>query len=211
MRSSLATDHSASGLNWFRPLTLELDTLLSVFAIVFDNVYATQQGQTTARALLEADLECVIFVCARGVERVVDNAELRVRNQCPDEGSIPPVVHVVLVWCIESVELPETEIFQNSLPGVARPTFRQHTLRFLKQTVRAQRRRNFRIELASSDQGSRQVQVMAVNVRHRREHVPRQFPLHSNREQLVVGLVDVPVNLIGIKDEGVWPEGGFGR
>jgi hypothetical protein len=40
---ALATDHSLSGLNWFRPRTLELDTALSVLAVVFDSVHATSR------------------------------------------------------------------------------------------------------------------------------------------------------------------------
>src|SRR5947199_237525 len=39
---------------------------------------------------------------------------------------------------------------------------------------------------------------MTVNIGDRGEHVPRQLSLHTNREQFVVGLVDVPVNLADI-------------
>src|SRR5436305_3488420 len=39
---------------------------------------------------------------------------------------------------------------------------------------------------------------MTVNIGDRGEHVPRQLSLHTNGEQFVVGLVDVPVNLADI-------------
>src|SRR5947207_1463770 len=122
----------------------------------FGQSVGQQQGQATAGALLDADLESVILVRTGRVEGIADYSELRVRQQSLAQGcELTKIVEEILVGRVEAAELSKPLSFQGGLCCVGRPGLENHAVLLLFQTVRAQRQRNFRIDLIPSDQSSR--------------------------------------------------------